>query len=277
MATVREKALSVKQAGRILANVSTAKKNALLKAIASELKKETRTICDANAADLRLAKESGISDVLFDRLTLNEKRIAQMIAGVRDIMKLPDPVGEISGKLRRPNGLTIEKMRVPLGSIGIIYEARPNVTVDASVLCLKAGNTVLLRGGSEAIRTNTALVKIIKTALKKLHLPDGCVELIETTDRSAVAEMIKQDASLDVIIPRGSQSLIRFIAENSVIPVIVHGEGNCHVFVDSSADLAAAQRIVVNAKVQRPSVCNAAEKLAHHRRSAPQQSRRTSR
>jgi glutamate-5-semialdehyde dehydrogenase len=268
MATVREKALSVKQAGRILANVSTAKKNALLKAIASELKKETRTICDANAADLRLAKESGISDVLFDRLTLNEKRIAQMIAGVRDIMKLPDPVGEISGKLRRPNGLTIEKMRVPLGSIGIIYEARPNVTVDASVLCLKAGNTVLLRGGSEAIRTNTALVKIIKTALKKLHLPDGCVELIETTDRSAVAEMIKQDASLDVIIPRGSQSLIRFIAENSVIPVIVHGEGNCHVFVDSSADLAAAQRIVVNAKVQRPSVCNAAEKLLVHEKIA---------
>jgi glutamate-5-semialdehyde dehydrogenase len=268
MATVHEKALSVKRASRILANASTAKKNALLKAIAAELKKETRTICEANAIDLQLAWESGLSGVMLDRLTLDEKRIAQMIAGVRDVIKLPDPVGEVFGKRRPPNGLVIEKMRVPLGSVGIIYEARPNVTVDASVLCLKTGNTVLLRGGSEAIGTNTVLVKAIKTALNKVHLPDGCVELIETTDRSAVAEMIKEDKSIDVIIPRGSQTLIRFIAENSSIPVIVHGEGNCHIYVDSSADFKTAEKIVVNAKVQRPSVCNAAEKLLLHEKIA---------
>ena len=205
---------------------------------------------------------------MLDRLSLDEKRIEQMIAGIRDVIKLPDPVGEVFGKKRRPNGLVIEKMRVPLGSVGIIYEARPNVTVDASVLCLKTGNAVLLRGGSEAIGTNTVLVKIIKTALKQVRLPDGCVELIETTDRSAVAEMIKQDRFIDVIIPRGSQILIRFIAENSSIPVIVHGEGNCHIYVDSSADFKIAEKIVVNAKVQRPSVCNAAEKLLVHEKIA---------
>ena len=268
MSVVHEKALLVKRASRILANTSTEKKNALLKAIASELKKNTQAICEANAIDLQLAWESGLSGVMLDRLRLDEKGIAYMIAGIRDVIKLPDPVGEVFGKQRRPNGLIIEKMRVPLGSIGIIYEARPNVTVDASVLCLKTGNTVLLRGGSEAIGTNTILVKIIKTALNKVCLPDGCVELIETTDRSAVAEMIKQDKYIDVIIPRGSQTLIRFIAENSSIPVIVHGEGNCHIYVDSSADFKTAEKIVVNAKVQRPSVCNAAEKLLVHEKIA---------
>ena len=268
MATVQEKASSVKRASRILANASTAKKNALLKAIAAELKKETQEICKANALDLQLAWEAGLSGVTLDRLTLDENRIAQMIAGVRDVIKLPDPVGEVFGKRRRPNGLVIEKMRVPLGSVGIIYESRPNVTVDASVLCLKTGNAVLLRGGSEAIGTNTVLVKIIKSALNKVCLPDGCVELIETTDRSAVTEMIKQDKFIDVIIPRGSQSLIRFIAENSSIPVIVHGEGNCHIYVDSPADLEIAEKIVVNAKIQRPSVCNAAEKLLVHEKIA---------
>ena len=268
MSIIQEKASSVKRASRILANASTVKKNALLKAIASGLKKETRAICEANAIDLQFAWESGLSAAMLDRLSLDEKRIEQMIAGIRDVIKLPDPVGEIFGKKRRPNGLVIEKMRVPLGSVGIIYEARPNVTVDASVLCLKTGNAVLLRGGSEAIGTNTVLVKIIKTALKQVRLPDGCVELIETTDRSAVAEMIKQDRFIDVIIPRGSQILIRFIAENSSIPVIVHGEGNCHIYVDSSADFKIAEKIVVNAKVQRPSVCNAAEKLLVHEKIA---------
>jgi glutamate-5-semialdehyde dehydrogenase len=159
-------------------------------------------------------------------------------------------------------------VRVPLGAVGIIYEARPNVTVDASVLCLKAGNAVLLRGGSEAIHTNKKLVQIIKKALKSVGLPTGCVEFIDTTDRKAVAEMLKQDSYLDIIIPRGSQQLIKYIRENSSVPVIAHGEGNCHVFVDSSADLKQAEEIVVNAKVQRPSVCNAAEKLLVHEKIA---------
>jgi glutamate-5-semialdehyde dehydrogenase len=261
---VQKKAESVKRASTILYTASTAKKNALLKAIASQLQKETKTIVRANQQDVALAKRSGISGVMLDRLTLNEKRIAQMIAGVRDVIKLSDPVGTIIERTKRPNGLIIEKMRVPLGAIGIIYEARPNVTIDAAALCLKAGNTVLLRGGSEAIRTNKILVQIVKTALRRVGLPSGCVEFIDTTDRKAVVEMLKQDRSLDVIIPRGSQKLISFIQEQSSVPVIAHGEGNCHVFVDRTADLKKAAAIIVNAKTQRPSVCNAVEKLLVH-------------
>ncbi|HVN47391.1 MAG TPA: glutamate-5-semialdehyde dehydrogenase [Bacteroidota bacterium] len=264
LTSVQKKAESVKRASTILYNASTAKKNALLKALAAELKNETRAIVRTNQKDLTAAKRSGIFAVLLDRLTLNEKRIAQMIAGVNDVVKLPDPVGTIIEKTKRPNGLVIERMRVPLGAVGIIYEARPNVTVDAAALCLKAGNTVLLRGGSEAIRTNKILVQIVQKALKRVGLPSGCVEFIDTTDRKAVVEMLKQDKSLDVIIPRGSQKLISFIQEQSRVPVIAHGEGNCHVFVDRSADLKKAAAIVVNAKTQRPSVCNAAEKLLVH-------------
>jgi len=201
---------------------------------------------------------------LLDRLTLDEKRIEQMIKGVKDVIKLPDPVGKVFDKLKRPNGLVVEKMRVPLGAIGIIYEARPNVTVDASVLCLKSGNAVLLRGGSEALYSNRKLVDTIKMALEDVKLPSGCVEFIDTTDREAVVCMLKQDKFLDVIIPRGSQQLIRYIQENSAVPVIAHGEGNCHIYVDSSANFKNAEEIVINAKIQRPSVCNAAEKLLVH-------------
>ncbi len=265
---VEKKAKSVKKASEVLYNATTVKKNALLKAIASHLERETDSICRVNREDLANAKRSGLANVLIDRLTLNEKRIAQMIAGVKDVIALPDPVGKVLERTKRPNGLVIEKVRVPLGAVGIIYEARPNVTIDAAVLCLKAGNGVLLRGGSEAIRTNKKLVGIIKKALADVGLPDGCVEFIDTTDRKAVTEMLRQDRCLDVIIPRGSQQLINFIRENSSVPVIAHGEGNCHVFVDSSADLAEAEEIVVNAKVQRPSVCNAAEKLLLHEKIA---------
>ena len=265
---VEKKAKSVKKASEVLYNATTVKKNALLKAIASHLERETDSICRVNREDLANAKKSGLANVLIDRLTLNEKRIAQMIAGVKDVIALPDPVGKVLERTKRPNGLVIEKVRVPLGAVGIIYEARPNVTIDAAVLCLKAGNGVLLRGGSEAIRTNKKLVEIIKKALADVGLPDGCVEFIDTTDRKAVTEMLRQDRCLDVIIPRGSQQLINFIRENSSVPVIAHGEGNCHVFVDSSADLAEAEEIVVNAKVQRPSVCNAAEKLLVHEKIA---------
>ncbi|MFZ1080834.1 MAG: glutamate-5-semialdehyde dehydrogenase [Candidatus Kryptoniota bacterium] len=268
MTAVEIKAWSVKRASGVLYNAKTAKKNALIKAIASQLEREVDAICKINKKDLIAAKKAGISSVLLDRLTLDEKRIAQMITGVKGVIALPDPVGEIVERTKRPNGLVIEKMRVPLGAVGIIYEARPNVTVDAAALCLKAGNAVLLRGGSEAIHTNKKLVGIIKKALRDVGLPIGCVEFIGTTDRRAVGEMLKQDRYLDIIIPRGSQQLIKYIQENSSVPVIAHGEGNCHVFVDSSADLKKAEEIVVNAKVQRPSVCNAAEKLLVHEKIA---------
>ena len=262
---ILKKAQSVQQASRVLYNCSTAKKNSLLKAINKRLHSENPSIIDANKIDLKNAEQSGISKVLIDRLMLNEKRINQMIAGVKDIIKLPDPVGKVFDKIKRPNGIIVEKMRVPLGAIGIIYEARPNVTIDASALCLKSGNAVMLRGGSEAFYSNMKLVEIIKMALQDVGLPAGCVEFIDTIDRQAVMIMLKQDKYLDVIIPRGSQQLISIIQENSSIPVISHGEGNCHIYVDSSADLSMAEEIVFNAKVQRPSVCNAAEKLLVHK------------
>ena len=266
---VGKKARSVKEASGVLYNCSSKKKNALLNAITSHIRIQTPSILNANRKDLINAVATGLSGVLTDRLTLNEKRIEQMVDGVKDIIKLPDPVGSVVEKIKRPNGLIIEKMRVPLGAVGIIYESRPSVTIDAAALCLKSGNTVLLRGGSEAINTNKKLVAVIKTALEDVNLPSGCVEFIDTTDRTAVLEMLKQEKYLDVVIPRGSQQLISFIQKNSSVPVIAHGEGNCHVYVDSSADLAMAEEIVFNAKVQRPSVCNAAEKLLVHNSIAP--------
>ncbi len=268
MMKVERKAASAKDASGILYTASTAKKNELLRAIAARLGKEIKAIRSANEIDLSNARRAGISSTLLDRLTLNEKRIAQMIDGVKDVIKLPDPVGERIQRRRRPNGLVIEKIRVPLGAVGIIYEARPNVTIDAAALCLKAGNSVLLRGGSEAIHSNGVLVGIVKKALKDVGLPTGCVEFIDTTDRKAVAEMLRQDRFLDIIIPRGSQKLIKYIQENSSVPVIAHGEGNCHLYVDSPADVKEAVEIVFNAKVQRPSVCNAAEKLLVHEKMA---------
>jgi glutamate-5-semialdehyde dehydrogenase len=262
------KASSVKEASRVLYNCTTAKKNFLLKTINNRLRGETSAILKANRKDLKKAAQTGLPKVLLDRLTLDEQRIKQMMNGVKDVIRLPDPVGRIIEKTKRPNDLLIEKMRVPLGAVGIIYEARPNVTIDASVLCLKSGNAVLLRGGSEALHTNKKLVEIIKMALDDVHLPTGCVEFIDTTERKAVLLMLKQEKYLDVIIPRGSQKLISFIQKNSVVPVIAHGEGNCHIYVDSSANLTKAEEIVFNAKVQRPSVCNAAEKLLVHEKIA---------
>ena len=263
-----KKAGAVKEASGVLYNCTTAKKNSLLEAINSRLRSDISGILKANKKDLEKAERSGLQKVLLDRLVLNEERIKQMMDGVKDVAKLPDPVGSVIEKTKRPNGLVIEKMRVPLGAVGIIYEARPNVTIDASALCLKSGNAVLLRGGSEALHTNKKLVDIIKMALQDENLPDGCVEFINTTDRKAVLVMMKQEKYLDVIIPRGSQKLIRFIQKNSAVPVIAHGEGNCHIYVDSSANLAKAEEIVFNAKVQRPSVCNAAEKLLVHEKIA---------
>lgn len=265
---IETKSESVKKASAVLYTATTPKKNALLKAIAARLKKDSAAIRAENEKDLANARRAGISPVLLDRLTLNEKRIDQMIAGVLDVIALPDPVGKILEHRKRPNGLVIEKVRVPLGAVGIIYEARPNVTIDAAALCLKAGNAVLLRGGSEAILSNKILVNTVRKALKDVGLPAGCVEFVDTTDRKAVAEMLKQDRYLDIIIPRGSQKLIKHIRENSSVPVIAHGEGNCHIYVDRSAYLGKAGEIVFNAKVQRPSVCNATEKLLVNERIA---------
>ena len=267
-AMILHKARSVKEASRVLYTCTTAKKNSLLEAINDRLHDEISNILHANKKDLKNAKQNGLQKVLLDRLALNEQRINQMVNGVKDVVSLSDPVGIIIEKRRRPNGLLVEKMRVPLGAVGIIYEARPNVTIDASVLCLKSGNAVLLRGGSEAIHTNKKLVEIIKKALQDVNLPTGCVEFIDTTDRKAVQLMLKQEKYLDVIIPRGSQKFISFIQKNSTVPVIAHGEGNCHIYVDSSAHLGKAEEIVFNAKVQRPSVCNAAEKLLVHEKIA---------
>ena len=267
-AMILNKARSVKEASRVLYTCTTAKKNSLLEAINDRLYDEIPNILRANKKDIKNAEQNGLQKVLLDRLALNEQRIKQMVDGVKDVVSLSDPVGIIIEKRTRPNGLLIEKMRVPLGAVGIIYEARPNVTIDASVLCLKSGNAVLLRGGSEAIHTNKKLVEIIKKALQDVNLPTGCVEFIDTTDRKAVQLMLKQEKYLDVIIPRGSQRLISFIQKNSTVPVIAHGEGNCHIYVDSSAHLGKAEEIVFNAKVQRPSVCNAAEKLLVHEKIA---------
>ena len=251
---VGKKARSVKEASGVLYNCSSKKKNALLNAITSHIRIQTPSILNANRKDLINAAATGLSGVLTDRLTLNEKRIEQMVDGVNDIIKLPDPVGSVVEKIKRPNGLLIEKMRVPLGAVGIIYESRPSVTIDAAALCLKSGNAVLLRGGSEAINTNKKLIAVIKTALEDINLPSGCVEFIDSTDRTAVLEMLKQEKYLDVVIPRGSRQLISFIQTNSSVPVIAHGEGNCHVYVDSSANIAMAEEIVFNAKVAK-AVC----------------------
>ena len=265
---IESQARSVKAASGILYDCPTAKKNRLLRAVISRLRGGVSAILAANREDLESARLGGLSPVLLDRLTLGEPAIGQVIRGVRDVIALPDPVGRILSKVKRPNGLRVEKMSVPLGAVGIVYEARPNVTIDASVLCLKSGNTVLLRGGSEALHTNRILADLVRGALEDVDLPPGCVEFIDSTDRESVGRMLKQSAYLDVIIPRGSRQLIDFIRENSSVPVIAHGEGNCHVFVDSSADLCKAGEIVYNAKVQRPSVCNAAEKLLVHEKIA---------
>lgn len=259
---------SVHESSRALVLTSTEVRNRLLRIVATRLRKQQDSILAANRTDVQQAEAAGLAPVMLDRLVLNEKRMAQMIRGIKQVIALPDPIHKVIERKKRPNGLQIEKVRVPLGAIGIVYEARPNVTIDAAVLCLKAGNAVLLRGGSEALNTNRALVEVLRESVRDAGLPAECVGFIDSTDRQDVLSMVKMDRYLDVIIPRGSHQLIRFIQENSSVPVIVHGEGNCHVYVDSPADLLMAEDIVFNAKVQRPSVCNAAEKLLVHKRIA---------
>ncbi|WP_371371512.1 glutamate-5-semialdehyde dehydrogenase [Sporomusa aerivorans] len=259
-----EKGRIAKQAARKLAVMSTAVKNKVLMAMASALEENQAVICNANTEDVDRAEKAGMPKPLIDRLLLNQGRIHAMADGLRQIAALPDPIGEVLTGWKRPNGLTMAKERVPLGVIGIIYEARPNVTVDAAGLCLKAGNAVILRGGSEAIHSNTAITAAIADAAHKAGAPAGAIQLVETTDRQAVIAMLKLNQYLDVIIPRGGAGLIRTVVENSTVPVIETGTGVCHTFVDASADPAMAQEIAFNAKVSRPGVCNAMETLLVH-------------
>lgn len=258
---VRAKARRAKEAAKRMAVLSSEVKDAALRAMADALEAQQAAVLAANAQDVAEASARGTRGALLDRLTLTPARIAAMAQGLREVAALPDPVGETLQAWRRPNGLEIAKVRVPLGVVGLIYEARPNVTVDAAALCLKAGNAVVLRGGSEAIRSNIALTRVITEAGVAAGLPEGAVNLIERTDREAALEMMRLNGLIDVLIPRGGAGLIRSVIENATVPVIETGTGNCHVYVAASADLAMARDIVVNAKTQRPSVCNAAETL----------------
>ncbi len=250
---------AARRAARQLAVAGEERKNAALTAIADALTERSGQWLEANARDLEAARTDGMSPALLDRLALNESRIAGIAQGVRQVAALPDPVGQVVKTILRPNGLRLEQRRVPLGVAGIIYEARPNVTVDAAVLCLKSGNAVLLRGGKEAFHSNKAAVAILREALKSVGLPGDCVALVEDTSRESAGEMMALTEYLDVLIPRGGPGLIRSVAANARVPVIRTGEGVCHIYVHAAADLDMAARILYNAKCSRPSVCNAAE------------------
>ncbi len=265
---VLERAKNAKRAARKLAGTGTQIKNAALFAMADALTAQQALMLDANAADVAAGRERGLSEALIDRLTLTPPRIVAMAEGLRQIAALPDPVGQIISGGRQPNGLDIQQVRVPLGVIGIIYESRPNVTADAAGLCLKSGNAVILRGGSEAFRSNVAIARLLRTAGERAGLPENALQLIETTDRQAATELMQATGYVDLLIPRGGESLKRNILANATVPVLTALGGNCHVFVDAGADLAMAANIAFNAKVSRPSVCNALETLLIHAESA---------
>lgn len=258
-------ATNARQASHAMAKLSSGAKDRLLLAMADALVTASAGIIAENGKDLTAGKEKGLPEAMLDRLMLDESRIKGMAAALREVAALPDPVGGVEKMRLRPNGLQVGKMRIPLGVIGIIYESRPNVTADAAALCLKAGNAVILRGGSEAINSNRAIAGILCTEMGKAGIPEGALALIPFTEREAVLEMLKQEELIDLIIPRGGESLIRFVVENSRIPVIKHYKGVCHLFVDADADIPMAGRIIVNAKTQRPGVCNALETLLVHR------------
>nr|WP_153736304.1 glutamate-5-semialdehyde dehydrogenase [Aquibacillus halophilus] len=254
-----EKAKKVKQTAVILGKKSTDQKNSAIILIADQLEAETSWILDQNKRDIDEAKQKGFHDSLIDRLILTEQRITEMADALRQLVHLTDPTGVVLESWERPNGLQIEKIAVPLGVVGMIYEARPNVTVDAASLCLKTGNAVLLRGSSSALYSNKALVEVIQRALSKSELPKDAVQLIEDTSRETASNFFKLKDYLDVLIPRGGKKLIKAVVEQSVVPVIETGAGNCHIFIDQSADVSMAIDIIINAKTQRPSVCNAIE------------------
>ena len=258
---VTSKARAAKEAARILVLASTRTKNDALQQMARGLQEKTALILDANRADLTRARSAGLTSAFMDRLTLSESRVEEMAAGLRQVATLPDPVGETVEAWRRPNGVEISRVRVPLGVIGFIYESRPNVTADAAGLCLKSGNAVILRGGSEALESNSAIAQVLAKAVEKVGLPVETVQVLDTADRAAVMAMLTLDRYIDLIIPRGGEEFVRLVAERATVPVLKHDKGLCHVYVDASADLDMAVAIAVNAKAQRVSVCNAAETL----------------
>ncbi|MFO1463952.1 MAG: glutamate-5-semialdehyde dehydrogenase [bacterium] len=257
-----------KAATREAAVLATPKKNAILAKAAEHLIASQARILEENRKDLKAAADKGLSKAMIDRLTLDEKRIAEMAQGLREIIELPDPVGAVVRGWTRPNGLRVEKVRIPLGVIAIIYESRPNVTVDAAALCLKSGNVVILRGGSEAIHSNRILGDILREALQSSGVSPDLVQVVPTTDREALKVLLEQDRFVDLVIPRGGEGLMKTLREISKIPVIKHDKGVCHIFVDYNADLDRAEKIVINAKVQRPGVCNALETLLVDRKAA---------
>ena len=259
------KARAARQASYALANADTTVKNKALSYIADDLLAHAGDIMDANAADVAAAREKGMSDAMIDRLTLTQDRIQGMAEGVRQVIALPDPVGQTLSSWDRPNGLHIDKVTVPLGVIAIIFESRPNVTVDAAVLCLKSGNATVLRGGSEAIRSNVALAGVIRHAIARAGLPSDAVTIMENTDRALVSELLTLRQYINLAIPRGGAGLIRMVVDTAKVPVIETGSGVCHVYVDKDADLDMAVRIIENAKVSRPSTCNAMETLLVHK------------
>ncbi|MBW9171297.1 glutamate-5-semialdehyde dehydrogenase [Clostridium estertheticum] len=254
-----------KAASRIMVTVSTTMKNNALLHMAESLIDNKETIIKANNKDMESGKKNNLSTAMLDRLMINQERIEKMAEGLRNVSTLPDPIGEGVKRWKRPNDLDISMVRVPLGVIGMIYESRPNVTVDAAALCIKAGNSIILRGGSEAINTNMALAKVIIKAATTVGLPYGCIQLIEMVDRELVNKLVKLNDYVDVIIPRGGKGLKKAIIANATVPVIETGSGICHIYVDADADLKMAEEIIVNAKTQRPGVCNAVETVIVHK------------
>jgi glutamate-5-semialdehyde dehydrogenase len=267
--TIAEKigkiAADARAASFTMAKLSSVAKNDLLMNMAMALINNSARLLDENRRDLEGGEKKGLSAAMLDRLMLDEARVKGMAEGLREVAALADPVGEVTRMWKRPNGLMVGKMRIPLGVIGIVYEARPNVTADAAALCLKSGNSVILRGGSEAIYSNVAIARILQEEMTKAGIPAAALSLIPFVEREGVLEMLKQEEFIDLIIPRGGESLIRFVVDHSKIPVIKHYKGVCHLFVDSSADYAMAERLIVNAKTQRPGVCNALETLLIHK------------
>lgn len=261
MKTLEEIGRLAKLAAYDLSNATTLEKNKALKLISEGLVKNVNAIVDANAKDLEKAKAKGISGALLDRLTLTEERVKDIANAVLEVINLEDPVGEVMRMWQQPNNMTIGKKRVPLGVVGIIYEARPNVTVDAAVLCLKTGNAVILRGGSEAIHSNLALGKVMSSCIQEAGLPEGTVQIVEDTSRETAQAMMQLNDYIDVLIPRGGAGLIQAVVKNATVPVIETGTGNCHIYVDRDGDQAMALNIIMNAKTSRPGVCNAAESL----------------